>query len=87
MEIERPLYNLNDILPNQAFAKSDVMKLKSPEPNMLKYQNEKYVNLHIATPLLKPVKTKVDIPPLDAFPSPAIPVNAESIFGLETGSR
>jgi hypothetical protein len=84
MEIERPLNNLNDILPNQAFAKSDVMKLKK---SRAEYQNEKYVNLHIATPLLQPVKTKIDIPPLDAFPSPAIPVNAESIFGLETGSR
>lgn len=84
MEFERPLTNLKDILPKKAFAQSEYMYLRE---SRAKYQSEKYLNMNIATPLLQPCKAKIDIPPLDALPSPAIPVNAESIFSLDTGSR
>ena len=47
----------------------------------------KYANPSLATPIIHPVKGKIDIPPLEGFPSPAIPIDADSIFQLGENSK
>ena len=84
MKIARPQTNLDHISKKSTFAVSEnwpVMRSRE------EYQNEKYTNLNLATPVLQPLKGKVDIPPLEAFPSPAIPVNADALFNLSSGSK
>lgn len=84
MEFERPLTNLNNLYPRSAFAIAEEWPSTSSKAE---YRNEKYPNLKLATPILQPVKGKVDIPPLEGFPKPAIPVNSDFIFNLSADSK
>lgn len=46
------------------------------------YQRNKYANLKLATPVLRPLKYEEEIPPLEDFPEPAISLSDESSFEL-----
>ena len=84
MKIASTLTNLMESIPTQKYNNSETtIHLKSKKI----YQNEKYTNPSLATPVLQPIKNKVEIPPLEDFPSPAIPVNADSLFDLFSGTQ
>ena len=59
---------------NQIPMKKGYSKLTKEEYQMLNYSNIK-----LATPILRPIKQEIDIPPLEDFPSPAIPLEFESL--------
>lgn len=51
------------------------------------YRNEKNANSDVGTPILQPIKAKVDIPPLDGFPKSAIPMKSDLLFNLSGDSK
>ena len=46
-----------------------------------------YINLKLATPVLKHIKEEIEIPLLEEFPEPAIPIGEESTYGFIEHSR
>ena len=51
------------------------------------YQRRMYINLKLATPVLKHIKEEIEIPLLEEFPEPAIPIGEESTYGFIEHSR
>lgn len=84
MEIGLPYTNLNERNPKSTFA---LAREWSSVPSKAEYRDRKYENPVLATPVLQPVKGKIAIPPLEGFPSPAIPVNSDSLFNLNGNSK
>lgn len=84
MELATLQNNLNEIIPSSAFA--DAVEWPSIA-SKAEYRNKKYSNLELATPVLQPAPCKFEIPPLEGFPQPAIPVNADAIFNLSRSSK
>lgn len=46
------------------------------------YRSETYINSKVCTPILQPIKAKVDIPPLYGFPKSSIPMKSDKLFNL-----
>jgi hypothetical protein len=84
MEIGKQYINLNGVNPSSTFASSAKWPTKTSKSE---YQKKKYANPSLATPIIHPVQGKIDIPPLEGFPSPAIPIDADSIFQLGGNSK
>jgi len=81
MEFTAQLSNLEQVFTHNE------LKHEVYTKNMDDSLNGKYVNQCLATPILKPVKGKIDIPPLEGFPSPAIPLGDESLMNLGLTDR
>ncbi|CAI2386599.1 unnamed protein product [Moneuplotes crassus] len=83
MEFVAPTSNLLEITKPGELKNAVVTELKS----RISYQSEKYDNLSLATPILKPVRSKIDIPSLEDFPAPAIPVDCSPLCKVGTENR
>ena len=46
-----------------------------------------YVDPVLATPILRPMKQEIDIPPIEDFPSPAIPLSFEPLNDFVLSQR